>query len=108
MIVEIEETAEFKKWVESLKNPQDEKKIYRRLEKIHQTGFLGEYKRLDHSIVELHITGHTRYRVYSIFHEGKLIIFNGGTRSTKGRDIPYAEAAAQAWRAEHKLASKAN
>ncbi len=101
MLVNIEETPNFQKWVKLLKNPQDEKKIHRRLEKIHETGFLGEYKRLNHSIVELHISGHTRYRIYSIFCNGKLVVFNGGTRSTKGKDIPYAEAAAASYRELH-------
>jgi putative addiction module killer protein len=83
------ETAQFREWINGLKDSRARVRIGMRIERVEQGNF-GDHKNLG-DISELRIDHGPGYRVYYMSEREQIIILlAGGDKSTQGQDIATA------------------
>jgi len=87
----LKQTAQFKKWLKSLKDSRAKAKIAQRIQRL-KLGNAGDVKPVGGGISELRVDYGPGYRVYYT-QEGKVIylVLNGGTKKTQEGDIREAK-----------------
>ena len=79
----------YTKWLESL-DLKIQTKIIARLERV-EVGFYGDYKKLKDGVNELRFITHAGYRIYfAEDSDKKIVLLNGGNKSTQAKDIKKA------------------
>lgn len=93
-VIEVQESAEFRKWLEGLSDDVAKKKIAMRIVRLG-SGLFGDVKFFEH-IGELRVDSGPGYRIYFISRGATIIILLcGGDKSTQQRDIKSAIAMAK-------------
>lgn len=88
----IEKTAEFDKWLKTLKDLRAKAKIIFRIQKIENDEHFGDFKPIGYGISELRINYAKGYRVYFKEQNRKIILLLiGGDKSTQQKDIEKAK-----------------
>ncbi|MDH2997544.1 hypothetical protein A1D22_07395 [Pasteurellaceae bacterium LFhippo2] len=87
----LKQTAIFKDWVKSLKNPIAKSAIAARIKRAEKGNF-GDHKNIGNGIWEMRITVGAGYRIYYA-QQGVVIylLINGGDKSTQQKDIEKAK-----------------
>ena len=89
-MIEVRQTAQFKRWLKSLRDIQAQARIARRIERIEQGNF-GDYKSVSGGVSELRFTFGPGYRVYFIRKGDALVILiGGGDKASQNKDIQTA------------------
>lgn len=89
--VVIVQTAEFRDWLDSLRDRKSRLRIDDRLRRL-ASGNAGDTKSVGDGVQELRLHFGPGYRVYYIWRDGVLIILlNGGDKSSQIRDIARAK-----------------
>ena len=90
--MKIIESSYFDSWLMRLANGLDKARILRRLEKIKETGKLGDWSSVGDGIFELRFFFGPGYRLYFIKQgESVIILLVGGNKDTQIRDIKKAK-----------------
>ena len=89
-MIEVRQTAEFRKWWHGLRDRRAQRRIADRIARI-QGGLLGDFKLFD-GLMEFRIDHGPGYRLYAV-RRGELLIIllSGGDKSSQDRDIRKAE-----------------
>jgi putative addiction module killer protein len=92
---QVEQTAEFSKWLSALRDRTAVTRIAQRIVRL-QSGLFGDVKPVGDGISELRIDHGPGYRVY-FQQRGKtlILLLAGGDKSTQSRDIASAKALAK-------------
>lgn len=80
----------FSQWLDSLKEQKAIEKIEVRINRL-RLGNLGNYKFVGNGVFELKIDYGPGYRIYFGQTGSKIILLNGGTKSTQQKDIQKAQ-----------------
>jgi len=85
-------TKYFYEWIDKkIKDYHFKRQIIKKLEKIEQENFLGDYKNLGHGIFEIRIFLGSGYRIYFGKHQNILVVcLIGGDKSSQKIDIEKA------------------
>ena len=93
--MQIEETASFREWLESLRDVVGKTRILQRIDRLAH-GNPGQHRVLTRGVRELKIDVGPGYRVYYTERAKKLVVpLAGGDKSTQARDILTAIALAE-------------
>lgn len=87
----IQETAEFKRWLKSIKNPIARTAVAMRVERA-RLGNFGDHKSVGDGVYEMRLSTGAGYRIYYA-QRGDIIyiLLNGGDKSTQQEDINKAK-----------------
>jgi putative addiction module killer protein len=86
-IVEVLQTADFRQWMERLKDSVARNRIVARIDRA-ASGNLGDWKSVGGGVAEMRIDHGPGYRVYFVRHGDRMIvILAGGTKRTQSADI---------------------
>ena len=89
-MVEIQETHEFSRWFDHLKDVQARARIQVRIDRLG-LGYPGDAKPVGEGVSEMRIDAGPGYRVYYIQRGNTLIVLlAGGDKKTQGKDIETA------------------
>ena len=95
ILVQIQKTDRFARWIDKLQDTQGRALILVRVERL-AAGYPGDFKSLGHRVFELRIHYGPGYRVYYTTREKELVILlAGGSRRTQSADIKTAVRLAQ-------------
>lgn len=95
--MEIQESATFRKWIISIKDPKTLLIVKRRILRL-TTGLLGNSKSVGRGVMEAKIYHGKGIRIYySIQGNVLLLLLNGGTKHHQSKDIQKAQATLQDW-----------
>lgn len=87
----IRETAEFREWLDGLRDLRAQVRIDDRLRRL-ASGNSGDTKPVGNGVQELRLHFGPGYRIYYMWRNGVLIVLlNGGDKSTQARDIARAK-----------------
>ena len=90
--MEVLKTDEFDRWFKKLRDSKAKAVIGLRINRIINTGNLGDYKVIDGHIKEMRINSGPGYRIYFTQKRGKIVLLlNGGNKSSQNRDIEKAK-----------------
>ena len=90
--MEVLKTDEFDRWFKKLRDSKAKAVIGLRINRIINTGNLGDYKVIDEHIKEMRINSGSGYRIYFTQKRGKIVLLlNGGNKSSQNRDIEKAK-----------------
>ena len=90
--MEVLKTDEFDRWFKKLRDSKAKAVIGLRINRIINTGNLGDYKVIDEHIKEMRINSGPGYRIYFTQKRGKIVLLlNGGNKSSQNRDIEKAK-----------------
>ncbi|HVV91826.1 MAG TPA: type II toxin-antitoxin system RelE/ParE family toxin [Hyphomicrobiales bacterium] len=93
-MIEVRQTAEFRKWIDGLRDRRAVRKIVQRIVRI-EAGLIGDAKFFD-GIGELRIDFGPGYRIYFVKYGNLVVILLcGGDKSSQERDIKRAIAMAK-------------
>ena len=88
-MIEVRQTAVFRKWWDGLRDPQARRRIADRIARV-QGGLLGDFKLFD-GLMEFRMDQGPGYRLYAVRRGDVLIILLcGGDKSSQDRDIARA------------------
>lgn len=88
----VEKTSEFDKWLRKLKDRKAKAKILFRIQKIENDEHFGDCRSLGDGIRELRINFAKGYRIYFRIKDEKIILLlAGGDKSTQQKDIAKAK-----------------
>lgn len=88
----VSKTKEFDKWLRKLKDPKAKAAILYRILRIQEKDLIGDFKRIDSSLLEIRIHLKGGYRVYFTMRgETIVLLLVGGIKSTQARDIKRAK-----------------
>ncbi|MDB5503412.1 MAG: hypothetical protein JWR89_3314 [Tardiphaga sp.] len=96
-MLELQSSAEFDRWIDSLRDRRGRAKIYLRIQRL-QLGNPGDVKPVGEGISEMRIDFGPGYRVYYML-KGQTIVLLlcGGDKSTQDKDIRRAAQIAAEW-----------
>jgi putative addiction module killer protein len=90
--MKIIQSSHFGRWLKKLVNGLDKARVLRRLERIKETGDLGDWSSVGDDVFELRFFFGPGYRIYFLKHDGGIIILLiGGDKDTQARDIEKAK-----------------
>ncbi|HAC02072.1 type II toxin-antitoxin system RelE/ParE family toxin [Brevundimonas naejangsanensis] len=93
------ETEEFGQWIKRLKDRMAKFMIAKRLQRIRDSGHLGDVAPVGQGVSELRIHYGPGYRIYLLQHGDVLVVLlHGGDKDSQTTDIKRAIELAQAWR----------
>lgn len=94
-MIEVRQTAAFRKWFAKLRDIRAQAHIVRRIERA-QAGNLGDVKSLGEGVSEMRIHHGGGYRLHLVQHGDRLVILLcGGDKSSQSADIRTAKAMAR-------------
>ena len=94
-------STHFSRWLKKLDNGLAKARILRRLERINETGDLGDWHSLGDGVFELRFFFGPGYRVYFTKRgESVIILLAGGDKGTQERDIEKARQIAKEYENE--------
>ncbi|ARU04726.1 addiction module killer protein [Comamonas serinivorans] len=87
----VEQTEEFKRWLQSIKDVPTKARLLARLRKV-TLGSLGDHKRLSEDVWELREYFGPGWRMYYTEKDGRIILMlGGGDKKSQSKDIAAAE-----------------
>lgn len=96
-MIEVRQTAAFRKWFAKLRDIRAQAHIVRRIERA-QAGNLGDVKSLGDGVSEIRIHYGAGYRLYLARRGERLVILLcGGDKASQATDIRKAKAMAKEW-----------
>lgn len=101
--VQIDQTDEFKQWLQRLKDSQSKARILKHLTKQQRAeSLIGDWKVVDNALYEFRFTFGPGYRIYFTLIAQKLVILLiGGDKGSQSRDIEKAQVLNNEWRKQH-------
>ncbi|WP_026261541.1 type II toxin-antitoxin system RelE/ParE family toxin [Kiloniella laminariae] len=97
-MIEIKQTPQFEKWLDSLRDKRTQLKIASRILRL-KSGLDGDIKPVGAGVSELRINYGPGFRLYLIKRGNEyIILLCGGDKSTQSRDIRLAKELAEKWK----------
>jgi putative addiction module killer protein len=102
--MKIVRSSHFDRWLKKLAVGTDKARILRRLQRIRETGELGDWSAVGDDICELRLFFGPGYRMYFIRRgEALIIMLVGGNKGTQTRDIARAKQIAKEYDSEKRV-----
>ena len=99
----IETSSTYRRWMRNLRDARAKMRINARIAQIEHHGALfGDWKPIDHALVELRFHFGPGYRIYASLQGRELLLLvAGGDKTSQARDIAQARMILNEWRKNH-------
>jgi len=87
IVMEVNYTSKFEKWLKALKDKEGKSLILFRFTRIEYENHFGDYKSVGKNLFELRINSGPGYRIYFSKEKDGILLLAGGTKSNQTRII---------------------